>query len=53
MKKMLVVLKEKQRLFLDLSELARKGGDLSLANELMKQSLSFKEEAWRLANEAI
>ena len=53
MKKLLTVLKEKQKLFLNLSELARKGGDLNLANELMKQSLSFKEEAWRLTNEAI
>ena len=53
MKNKIFELKEKQKLFSNLSELAKKGGKFFLADELKKQSLSFKEEAWRLANGAI
>ena len=52
MKQIIFELKEKQRLFLELSSLAL-ASDPSLAEELRKQAYSFKEEAVRLVNEAI
>ena len=52
MKKIIFELKEKQRLFLELSSLAM-ASDPTLAEELRKQACSFKEEAVRLANETV